>query len=181
MLKISKSPTRELVGGRSNRFATVMRKIRKTAVFLILIVILGGGAAFGYIWFMGLNSKPVVQQAVAQNVQAQEEAPKKVNQYKTIGVAIQYIDREITAGDTMSFSVHTNREATCTLEVLYDSGNSDMEFNDAGLKPKVSDEYGAVTWKWTVPATAPKGEASADATCANKKNWAHVVGDFIVK
>ena len=82
-----------------------------------------------------------------------------------VGVSIQLINSPVAPGDNATLSIHTSPLVDCMVEVIYDGKKS----TDSGLKPKQADEFGVVTWSWTVEKTTPEGKWPAKVTCKNKK------------
>lgn len=181
MLRLRRNPTIRLAHSAHEATRPLFRVIKRLLTILLIISILVGGGFAVFLWYMDKNSTTPKQAAMVEEVETTATPKPKVNQFKQIGVAIQYITPNVAPGGSMTYTVHTNAEAICTLEVIYDTSETEMKFDDSNLESKTADENGVASWKWTVPPTAPQGKAEADASCANKKTWAHVVGDFVVK
>jgi hypothetical protein len=58
---------------------------------------------------------------------------------------------------------------------------NDVPSADSGLKPKTADDFGIVSWAWTVEATTPVGEWPVDVTCVFNDQSAMVRGKLVVK
>lgn len=149
-------------------------KITASAVILLVLVV---GAGVGYIWYTGQhaaeNSQAFAEPPEAINVGTLPERPK-VNQTSVVGASVQSVTSPVTPGSNASIMVKTNRQATCTIAVVYDKTPA----KDSGLAEKKSDDYGLVQWAWTVPANAPLGTWPITVTCANEKNSAVVENDL---
>ncbi len=74
-------------------------------------------------------------------------------------------------------TVKTNAAAACNIKVVYDKTAS----TDSGLIAKVADEYGMVSWGWTVEPSVPLGKWPVKVTCANAKHSAVVQSDLVVE
>lgn len=180
MLKISKSPTRELVGGRSNRFATAMRKIRKFIILLIVLLLLGISGGGFYIWYTGKDAKSV-QQKPTQKVAVAKEEKAKRSSVGVVGVHVQFITDVVDKGGGVSMSIHTNSKAACDINVTYSIDGSKQEATDSGLIEKEADDRGFTSWDWIVDPSVPAGNAEAMVTCRNEKNSGVVIGNFKVR
>jgi hypothetical protein len=64
----------------------------------------------------------------------------------------------------------------CTISVAY----SDVPSKDSGLTPRTADNYGVVTWAWTVEPAAAVGTWPVKVTCALGTKSAFVQGDLQV-
>ena len=64
--------------------------------------------------------------------------------------------------------------------VTYPSGKA-VKGRFSGLVKKIADEFGVVTWAWTVPAGTPQGTWPVNVSCKNKKYSAVVSSDLVVK
>jgi hypothetical protein len=93
------------------------------------------------------------------------------------GVAVQSLSSPVAPGENASIYIHTNRDSKCTITVVYNK----IPSKDAGLAPKTADEFGLVSWSWTVEASAPVGKWPVTVTCEWNKKIAVVIDDLIVK
>lgn len=133
---------------------------------IIVLVVLIVGAGLLYTWYMG-RTAPVQQ---AQKIEEPTPRPKQevtpVDETAQVGVAEQIFTRTVAPGENASLQIKTNRLAACSIKVEYDKKVS----TDTGLVPKKADEYGVVSWAWTVEPTRPVGRWPITVTCANEKN-----------
>lgn len=184
MLKLSrntsprKSSGRYAYGRGVKKKSGIGRVIRNTILtcVVLLLVFVGGGLL--YTWYMGKHS-PASVSVKAPKPTAQKTTPISPHQPKpdaVIGASVQYITSPVTPGMNASITVKTNAGAKCTIVVEYDKVAS----KDSGLVPKIAEEFGMVTWAWTVEASAPLGKWPVKVTCANVKNSAVVKGDLEV-
>jgi len=90
--------------------------------------------------------------------------------------SIQMFTSSVAPGSNASITVRTNPEAKCTIKVEYNKVPS----TDSGLVPKVADEYGIVSWAWTVEEEVPLGKWPVKVTCVHNKRSAVVQGDLMV-
>jgi len=152
--------------GRKARRSLFPKSLRKLlfSVVILLVVIVAGGAAYTY--FVGRDSSAkkaaeVKAPAVVKpnyNIQSTQPAANA-----PVGAAVEYIDSPVKAGDNVSLSVHTNPNITCSISVTYNNVAS----KDSGLKTKMSDLHGVVSWTWTVDKLAPPGKWPAKVLCSS--------------
>lgn len=152
--------------------------IRNTLVSIgvLLVVFLGGGAA--YTWYMGeygtVNSTAIA--APAEVIPPSTVKPKKPAADAPVGASIQMLTSPITPGSNASVSVKTNAESKCTITVEYNKVAS----TDSGLKPRLADDFGMVSWAWTVEESVPLGKWPVTVTCVYGDKSAVVKGDLVV-
>ena len=155
-------------------------KILIMAIILIALLI---GAAVLYAWYTsqkdGGNRAEVVETTKPKPVRS----PRRSDPNGAIGVALQYISSPIAPGQQASMTIHTDTDAKCTIEARHrpEDKPKPVKIKLPGFEDQVSDEFGMATWKWTVPASGPLGEWEVEATCANNKNSARYIADFLVE
>ena len=70
-----------------------------------------------------------------------------------------------------------NPGAACQISVKVNNA----ALPDTGLVPKIADEFGIVTWSWTVPKNVLSGKWPVEMTCANEaKKSAYYKADLEV-
>ena len=111
-------------------------------------------------------TKVVAQQAVTNDPVVDENAP--------VGVATQTLTTPLRRGSNASISIKTRPKAACSIRVTYSlTGDGDKVSHDGGLVPKDADQYGVVSWAWTVEAYRPLGSWPVEVTCAYKSKWGY--------
>ncbi|MGH7197061.1 MAG: hypothetical protein ACREGJ_04855 [Candidatus Saccharimonadales bacterium] len=146
------------------------------SVLVLLILFVGGGVA--YTWFMGQNSKKTLGvETPVETTRTPVIKPTRLAPDAPVGASVTMLTSPVMPGENASITVKTNPEAKCTIKVEY----NDVPSTDSGLKPKIADEYGIISWTWTVPGSAPLGKWPVEVKCANDKRSAVVVGDLVVK
>jgi hypothetical protein len=93
-----------------------------------------------------------------------------------VGASVQTITSPVAPGDNASITIKTTPTASCTITVVYNK----IASKDSGLTQKVADDYGVVSWTWTVGGATPLGIWPATVTCVYGKNSAVVQGDLRV-
>ncbi len=151
-------------GGKRNRRAAV-RTARRALVTVTVLIVLFVGAGLLYTWYMGRYKPTVVNQQPATTKKAVLQPATMANDAQ-IGVSKQSFTTPVVPGSNASLSVKTNPKAACSIRVEYDKQAS----TDNGLVPKTADEYGIVSWAWTVEDGRPYGKWPVVVTCANEKN-----------
>ena len=151
---------------------TLKSTLRNIVILLILIIVIG----VGYTWFIGKTSPapvvkveaPVNSQPTVKHVAIAENVP--------VGVSIQLLTSPVAPGSNASITIKTLPVTNCTISVIYDKTPS----KDSGLTSKISDEFGSITWAWTVEPTIPVGKWPVTVTCARGKKSGVVIGDLVV-
>ncbi len=142
---------------------------------IVLVLLIGVGVA--YIWYMG--QQEVDPNAIASKVDykpVETKKPVKEADNVNVGASIQSLTSPVSPGSNVSVVVNTNQESQCTISVIYDK----TESKDSGLLPKKSDEYGMVSWTWTVENSVPLGKWPVKVTCSKGTKSGVVVGDLVI-
>ena len=148
------------------------------ALFLLLLVIAIG---LIYVWWtghLGSNEVPAVAGLSSQRSNALP-TPGKRAANSPVSAAVQSLTSPVTPGSNASIEVRTVADATCKIAVKLKDRETTIK--DSGLVPKVADEYGMVSWAWTVPSSAKTGAWQVIVTCQQGKKSAMVIGDLAVK
>jgi hypothetical protein len=150
----------------------------KIFVTVIILVVLLVGGLIGYTWWVGKNA-PKVESAVdiANKLpkQVKREARKQAPD-APVGVSVQSITAAAPGGNA-SVTIRALERAKCSIVVDYNGTVS----KDSGLAPKDADEWGMVTWSWTVEPTVPEGKYPVKMTCVRNKQSGFVQADLEVK
>lgn len=150
-------------------------KVLLSAVILLGVIV---GAGVGYIWYTGQNGNVDAAVAEKPNVHARPAVikPSKPKPGTAVGAAVHMITSPVAPGTNASITVKTVPTARCVISVVYDKTAS----KDSGLLPKAADDFGTVSWTWTVDANAPLGKWPAKVTCEFGGRSAVVIGDLVV-
>lgn len=141
----------------------------------MLVLVVGGGVA--YVWYSGQGGivKPLAAAPVS-DTEAPVIKPSKPSPNARESVAIESLTTPVAPGANSSLMIRTLAGSKCTISVLYNNVPS----ADSGLTPKVADEFGSVSWSWTVRPETPVGHAPVTVTCAYGQKTAVVQGDLVV-
>lgn len=130
------------------------------SIVLLLVIFVGSGVAYTY--FLGPDSSQ--NPALAAPVHAPVERKIKPTQLAAnakVSASVQTITSPVQQGSNASVSIRTNAGSKCSVSVIYDKAAS----ADSGLGPKVADEFGTVSWTWTVEESAAIGIWPVKVTC----------------
>jgi len=150
--------------------------IKKTLVSIFVLLFLFIGTGVAYTWYMGRNvdtsllTEPVEYKPtpVIKRVEQSENVPESV--------AIQSLTSPVLPGSNASITIRTNQKSLCNISVIY----NEIASKDSGLVDKPSDEYGMVSWSWTVESSVPIGKWPVKVTCTRDEKSAVVVGNLNV-
>lgn len=145
-------------------FVKIVRNI------LVSIIVMGGllvGGGFAYTYYLGPDGEQTaaVQQPVATQPQPITK-PSQQNPNANASASITVLSSPVAPGTNASISVRTNQLAKCKISVVY----AGVASKDSGLAPKTADEFGTVSWAWTVEASVPEGKHPVKVECANAAN-----------
>lgn len=154
----------------------VARRVRNVTVTVVILLLLFVGGGTAYTWYVGKHSKVEVPELASATEKLPDpfEKPPKMAPDAVMSASVQMITSPLVPGMNAMVNVKTNPDAKCKISVIYDKTPS----TDSGLIEKVADEYGIVSWTWTVESTAPLGSWPVKVTCANEKNSAEVKADL---
>lgn len=183
MLYYDKSNSRmlkELKGvGSTHRINARRRRghlLRTVIGIIVVIVIICTALGFAYVWYLG-KTKPVQQAAEIKHVStapATAVSAPVVDENAPVGVAIQSFSSSVQRGTNASIGIRTRPQAACSIRVTYSqTPDQAKESKDGGLIPKTADEYGSVSWTWSVEADRPVGSWPVEVTCAYKAKWGY--------
>ena len=107
------------------------------------------------------DNKPAPQTKKADVSETQEIKPTKPGPNAPENVSAYLYQDSVAAGSNAGVTVKTNPDSDCTISVVY--GN--LAAQDSGLAPKKADDYGTLSWTWTVAPGAPAGTWPVKVTC----------------
>lgn len=156
----------------------VIKSIKNIAIsaFVLLVLVLGGGVL--YIWYMG-SYGDVDTNAIATPVELKQAPVIKHTESAANApesASIQMLTSPIVPGSNASISIKTLALSVCNISVIYDKTSS----KDSGLLDKTADDFGIVSWTWTVEPSVPLGKWPVKVTCSHNNKSAVVIGDLLV-
>lgn len=146
------------------------------SIVVLLVVFIGSGVA--YTWYIG--QAPVESTAIAAPVAAKPAPvikPSKPSLSNPVTASVQYITSPVAPGSNASLNLKTTATAKCAIAVEYNK----IPSKDSGLAPKSADDFGVVSWTWTVDKSAAVGKWPIKVMCEYGKKSAAVQADLIVK
>ena len=146
-----------------------------TIVILLLLLTLMSVAVF-YMWYTS-NKTDVKPTAIQTTLQSTPVSPPKAAVDTPVGVAISTLSTPIASGSNASVSIRTKQAAACTITFTY--ANKEKS-TDSGLMPKTADEYGVVSWSWSIEQNRPAGTYSLEITCARDGKSGYRQADVVV-
>jgi hypothetical protein len=160
--------------------SSAIKALRNIALSVLVIVMIMVAAAGIYVWASGKDSDKKINDNSAKPATTVGQSPikprPKPSPTAKVGASVQMIESPVAPGKNTSLTIKTNAGAKCTISVVYGS----MKSTDSGLSQKIADDFGLVTWTWTVESSAPLGTWPVKVTCANKANSAAVQADLVV-
>lgn len=153
----------------------ILKFIRNVVIsaFVLLVLLIAAGIA--YTWYMGQNSVAATVEII-EPTPGPDFTPVKQADNVPTGASVQMITSPVKPGSNASMTVKTNGGAVCTISVIYDKTPS----ADSGLTSKTADEYGMVSWSWTVESSVPIGKWPAKVTCLHNERTGVVIGYLVV-
>lgn len=150
------------------------------AVILLTITIAAG---LFYVWLMGLQEKPSTTTSAPTTNKPSFLTPHKLPDNVAIGSSIQSISSPVSPGDNASLTVRTTESAVCSVKIIHlDSSQKELaRVTDSGLSDKTADEFGMLTWTWTMPSDAATAKWTADVYCSRGDKSTHSVGELVVQ
>jgi hypothetical protein len=156
----------------------MLRTFRNIAISVFVLLLIFAGAGVAYLLFIGGKSSDVQAQQTSPPPPEVSglPTPKKPSPNAPESAGIEALSTPVKPGENSSVTIHTLPTSTCTIAVTYNNVAS----KDSGLIPKAANDYGNVTWSWTVDASAPEGTWPVKVTCTYNKKSAVVVGNLQV-
>lgn len=155
------------------RIPKVLRNIMIAVSMLLLTAVVGGMA---YTYYLGPDASQMpAPPPPPPPTSVMPKAPKPAAN-RPASASVQSLSSPVAPGDNASLTVRTVPTASCTIAVTYGA----VAAKDSGLTKKTADEYGMVTWAWTIDDSAPLGTWPVKVTCAYNGKTAVVQGDLVV-
>lgn len=157
----------------------ILRVIRNSLIGAGVLLVLIVGAGVAYTWYNGQNPSTVAATPAPQPPAPVTPVmkPPQLSPNAAESASVQMLSSPVKPGAPVSLTVRTNPVSTCTAGVLYDDK---VPSHAAGLGAQTADDYGMVSWSWTIEPTAPLGTWPVTVTCVSGKKSAIVRGDLNV-
>ena len=157
----------------SRRRQKTGKLIRNSILVIVILIILAVGAGVGYTYYLGTLApasafKTLDDVAPKKAVKSQKPAVDTAN--VPTSASITSFMTSVSPGNNATISIQTNPGAVCAITVIYNNVPS----KDSGLQSKTADEYGTLTWSWTVEDTVSLGQWPITITCTHNKKDAVV-------
>ena len=161
-----------------SRKKRALRYTRNIAIAFGVLLVLAVGAGVAYTWYMGQFTTPPAALVEETETKVYTQI-KPTEQAENVpqGVSVQSLTSPIVPGENALVMIKTNPNSLCKIKVEYNK----IPSTDSGLTEKTSNEFGMVTWAWTVEATVPEGKWPVMVTCARGEKSGVVIGDLVVK
>lgn len=151
--------------------------VKKTAISMgiLLVLLVSAGVAYVYVTGRQGNKPPDVQ---AASTEEKPIVPTRQNPGPNApeSAAVQNLETPVRAGENSSITVTTGPDSACTIVVAY----NEVVSKDSGLAPKKANNFGSVSWTWTVDKTAPAGKWPVKVTCTRNNKVGYVEGNLEV-
>jgi hypothetical protein len=156
----------------------MLRTIRNIALTIVVLAVIFAGAGIAYVLISGdaETQANAEQTPVAKAPDTSLPKPHTPSPNAPESAGIQSLFTPVKIGTNTSMSVGTLPGSTCTISFIYNN----IASKDSGLTPKTSDNYGNVTWAWTINSDVPVGTWPVKVTCAYNKKTAVVIGNLQV-
>jgi hypothetical protein len=162
-----------------SRTARILKRVRNIIIAALIITTILIGLGVGYTWYSGRINPSLKAQAI-ETTNSGSVVPLRhtdVTPNAPESASIQSLTAPVTPGENAAVTIKTNPGSWCTITVIYNKVPS----KDSGLMGKTSDEYGSVTWSWTLDTSVPIGTWPVTITCLRNTKTAVVVGNLIVQ
>jgi hypothetical protein len=157
----------------------MLKTVRNILISILVLAILFAGVGVGYTLFFGNNDDNAsASKDINENVTQYSPLPKprKPSAKTAESASVESLISPVKIGANTSITIKTKAGSTCDIVVTYNN----IASKDSGLTKKVADDYGNITWTWTITKTVPIGTWPAKVTCTYAKKSAVVIGNLKV-
>lgn len=178
------APVRNRNHTRDSKKKRYARLLRNVVIGIAILAVLIGGTYAALLWFNNPQAALTVKEPDATNQQNPSfMTPHKPPKDVAIGSSIQSISSPIAPGNNASLTLRTTESAVCTIKVVrIDAAMREVQrVSDSGLSDKEADDFGVVTWTWTMPADAVIAKWQADITCTRDSKSTRSIGEIEVQ
>lgn len=180
---MSLAPVKNRVRTKDTTRSRVVRRIRRALLIIMLITLLIVILALIYVWLFPPKPDPALAPIPKGPQVPSDFSPTKFGEDVPIGSAIQSITTPISPGDNASIILRTTERSICSIAVVHidDYGRKLRQLEDSGLVDKKADDYGVVSWTWTMPLDAALAEWKANMYCKRDSMSTESIGRIVVE
>lgn len=151
--------------------------VRNTIIGVVVLLVLFTVGGIAYTYYIGNSYVEPPKQEV--KVASNKELPKPwiPDPNAKESASVTTLLTPVAPGENTSITIKTNPTSKCVIVMEYGT----LASKDSGLKAKVADQYGTVSWTWTVEPEAPLGKWPVKVTCVFNGRSAFVQGDLELK
>lgn len=177
------APVKNRARSRQSKRERWLKTLRTLTVIFVIIAVVVGGIYFLIAWL----NKPKVAGTTPTATETQQIpsilTPHKPPRDMAIGSSIQTLTSPVAPGGNVSLTLRTTESAICAIKVirLDDQMREVGRVTDGGLADKKADDFGVVTWTWTMPSDAAIATWHADILCTRDTKTTRSVGDIVVQ
>ncbi len=176
-------PLKSRSGTHGSEKRSPLKTLRNMLIIIVILAAIIIGLFLLYLWL----SKPKVATlgGASTVTQTTVNEPKmhKPPDNVPIGSSIQAVSSPIAPGGNGSLTLRTTESAMCSIKIVkLDKQMREMDkVSDSGLSHKKADDFGMVTWTWTMSKSAVTGPWQADITCWRGDKSTRSLGEIMVK
>jgi hypothetical protein len=160
--------------GRGKKARRIPRPVKGALISALALLVLFVGGGVAYTIFQGQTpAKPIVAPAVPKT---QEFKPPQPAANARESAAVEVVTSPVAAGKNTMLTIATLPKSVCKITFTYNN----IASKDTGLKDKIADDYGTVSWAWTIDKATPLGTWPATVTCAHNSLTAVVTSNIEV-
>lgn len=154
-----------------------LERIRNIAISALVLLLFFVGAGIAYVLVSGgQNGAKTEQIPTAPSPDTGIIKPHQPAPNAPESAGLESVFTPVKIGQNTSMTVKTLPGSTCSITFTYNN----VAGKDSGLVAKKADEYGSVSWSWTIGSSVPVGKWPAKVTCVHNKKSAVVVGNIEV-
>lgn len=156
-------------------------KLAMAMTIVVLALLLGAVGAGAYYAYIQSQQAPAVVEEPLPTPKAPDipTTPAPPANNAKVGVSITSISSPVKPGSNALIAIKTLQSSACSVAITY---NIDKKVvSDSGLIPKTADEFGVVSWTWTMPGDAQPGNWPVKITCGYKQQSAVVEATLLVE
>lgn len=177
------APVRNRNRSSESKKSRLIKSLRNLAIGVLVLALLIGGIYVALLWLNKPQQISVEEPDATNKQNPNFVTPNKPPKDVAIGSSIQSISSPLSPGDNASLTLRTTESAVCTIKVVrLDTMLREVQrVTDSGLADKTADDFGIVTWTWSMPSNAGIGKWQADITCQRDSKSTRSIGEIVVQ